>query len=272
MSAADGALTYVPAVGDKVRVLRYVLLLGGSLREDETEQAGVITCVLPAADGHYIDLEGHPDRIFTGRQFVGAGTLVTEVTLIEPAPPELYRVQVTPDMSVVADGGGVVLEVTDGMAGYVLRRVTVSNIAELSDALAEARAANAAHNAEADTRRREGPDEARRARGRLTKVEAVNWLIGKGYPRGHALRMANKLCRQGGSALGMTYTDGWWRVPVTRRECEDGQACANSSCGPGQCSQKCQVCQRLAWRPGSGVPCPACPDALRRTPGAERSS
>jgi hypothetical protein len=262
---------YVPAVGDKVRVLRYVSLLGGSLREDETEYDGIITRVLPAAAGHYIDLEGRPGRIFTGRQFVGAGTLETEVTLIEPAPPELYRVQVTPDMSVVADGGAVVLEVTDGMAGHVLRRVALSDVETFVDHVRNAREANVIHQEEADSRRREGPDEARRARGRLTKAGAVNWLIGKGYPRGHALRMANKLCRQGGSALGMTYADGWWRVPVTRRECEDGQACANS-CGPGQCSQKCQVCQRLAWRAGSGVPCPACPDALRRTPGAERSS
>jgi hypothetical protein len=148
---------YVPAVGDKVRVLRYVSLLGGSLREDETEYDGIITRVLPAAAGHYIDLEGRPGRIFTGRQFVGAGTLETEVTLIEPAPPELYRVQVTPDMSVVADGGAVVLEVTDGMAGHVLRRVALSDVETFVDHVRNAREARTRRAGRAAASPRRGP-------------------------------------------------------------------------------------------------------------------
>lgn len=43
-------------------------------------------------------------------------------------------------------------------------------------------------------------------------------------------------------------------------ECMDGRKCVNH-CGPGACSHRCLVCLRLAWRPGSGPPCPACPEA-----------
>jgi hypothetical protein len=204
---------YVPETGDRVTVRRWVKPAGRDERRDEIEQTGVITGTFPAADGHYIDLDGSADRIFTGAQWVGDGHLLTEVTLIEPARPELYRQQVTPDMSVTADGSTVVLEISDGLAGHVLRRVALSNLTEFWDVLLEARTANGLHQAEAEERRREGLGEARRARGQLTRPEAVDWLIGKGYGRGLAVNVTGRLRGEGGSVLGMTYDSQYWRVP-----------------------------------------------------------
>lgn len=176
--------------------------------------------------------------------------------------PELYRRQVTPDMAVTADGGAVTLEVTDGLPGHVVRRVALSDIAAFFEAVEEARGANGLHDAEADERRREGIDEARRARGRLTKIEAVLWLVARGTSRGGALRTVNTLRGEGGEYLGMSYDGTYWVIP---RECGDGTACENS-CAAGPCSRRCRTCLRLAWT--ASAPCPACPDALRRTPRA----
>jgi hypothetical protein len=113
----------------------------------------------------------------------------------EPAP-ELFRRQVTPDMAVVADGGGVVLEVTNDL-GCVLRRVAVTNIAEFHDALIEARTANGLHEHEAEQRRREGIDEAEAARGRLSRSGAVERLVTHYVPRAHAAHVVSRAASVG---------------------------------------------------------------------------
>lgn len=169
---------------------------------------------------------------------------------------ELYRRQVTPDMAVVADAGGVVLEITDGQHGRVLRRVCLTNIDGFWGEVCAARAANLAFQEGADAGRW-WPVPAGCEGGRLTRRQAVEWLIARGYARGHAIRVADALCRGGEeSAFGMTYAEHNWRVP---RECEDGRACVNS-CASGPCSRRCTACLRLAWVPTA--PCPACPDVV----------
>jgi hypothetical protein len=127
---------------------------------------------------------------------------------------ELYRRQVTPDMAVVADGGAVMLEICEDGCGCVLRQVTITNLTEFWDTLLAARTANGLHQAEAEEGRRSGLDEARRARGRLVRSEAVDWLIVKGYGRGRAVNVTRQLRDEGGSVLGMTYADGYWHVPA----------------------------------------------------------
>jgi hypothetical protein len=69
--------------------------------------------------------------------------------------PELYRQQVTPDMAVVADGAAVVLEISEGGCGCILRRVAVTNITGFHDILIAARAANGLYQNAADEALRE---------------------------------------------------------------------------------------------------------------------
>jgi hypothetical protein len=210
---------YTPRVGDPVRVRRWVKPNGRDAREDESVYVGRITEARPHADGWFIDLDSHPDQIFTGYQFVGTGSLLTEVAPLDDTDgSEAYRVQVTPDLAVILDGSQcVVLEVSE--AGRVLRRVTVTNVAALKTSLDGARAAQREVEAAGRTRRYAGPDEARRARGQLTKIEAVEWLITHGTTsRAGALRDVNILRDDGadvppGAVYGMTYADGYWRVP-----------------------------------------------------------
>jgi hypothetical protein len=222
------AESYTPSVGDRVRVVRYIRTTAGARRDERVYVGRITEAEGPEAGGWFIMLDTHPEQIFTGYQFLGAGTaanggpssLVTEVTPLDDADgldaPELYRRQVTPDMAVVADDGAVVLEISDGQAGHVVRRVTVPDIMGFHDILIEARTVNGLHQHAADERRMAGPDEARRARGQLTKREAVEWLIdNKGTSRGGAQRAANILREGGdGTVYGMTYADGYWRVPV----------------------------------------------------------
>jgi hypothetical protein len=218
--------SYTPRVGDRVRVARYIRTTAGA-RSDERVYVGRITEVEgPEAGDWFIDLDTHPDRIYTGYQFLGAGnaanggpsSLVTEVTPLDDTDgQEAYRVQVTPDLAVTLDGSQcVTLDVTDPQTGVRLHQVTVANVAELKEALDGALAARQVVEAVGNARRMAGPDAARRARGQLTKREAAEWLIdNKGTSRGGALRAVNILREGGdGTVYGMTYADGYWRVPV----------------------------------------------------------
>ena len=123
---------YTPRVGDRVRVARYIRTTAGA-RSDERVYVGRITEVEgPEAGGWYLMLDTHPERIYTGYQFLGAGTeanggpssLVTKVTPLDDTDgQEAYREQVAPDLAVILDGSQcVVLEVSE--AGRVLRRGT----------------------------------------------------------------------------------------------------------------------------------------------------
>jgi hypothetical protein len=220
------AAKYEPRQGDKVTVRRYIQPTAGE-RTLDVELSGVITDPPQyVADGYYLWLDSVPDMIFTGYQFLGVGedghspaNLVTEVELTEPARPELYRQQVTPDMSVIADGAAVVLEVTDGLAGHVVRRVTLANHAEFFNAIEASRIANIEYQADADRRRTEGLTEARRARGHLLRSEAVDWLMARGRSRNEAAGITC-LLEDGISpefSYGqerMTYADSYWRVPA----------------------------------------------------------
>jgi hypothetical protein len=218
--------SYTPRVGDPVRVTRYIRTTAGA-RSDERVYVGRITEVEgPEAGDWFIMLDTHPDQIYTGYQFLGAGTaanggpssLVTEVTPLDDTDgQEAYRVQVAPDLAVTLDGSQcVTLDVTDPQTGVRLHQVTVTNVAALKAALDGALTAQQVMEASGNSRRYAGPDAARRARGQFTKPEAVEWLIdNKGTSRGGAQRAANILREGGdGTVYGMTYADGYWRVPV----------------------------------------------------------
>jgi hypothetical protein len=95
--------------------------------------------------------------------------------------------------------------------------VTISNVAALHTALDGALAAQQVVEAVGETRRYAGLDEARRARGVFTKIEAVSWLIDRGRSRSGAVWAARQL--QDGftdvpDTFGMTYDAPYWRVPV----------------------------------------------------------
>jgi hypothetical protein len=222
--------SYTPRVGDPVRVTRYIRTTAGA-RSDERVYVGRITEVEgPEAGDWFIMLDTHPDQIYTGYQFLGAGTaanggpssLVTEVTPLDDTDgQEAYRVQVAPDLAVTLDGSQcVTLDVTDPQTGVRLHQVTVTNVAALKAALDGALTAQRILADLAERRRYAGLDEARRARGRLNRIEAVDWLIGKGRSRQGAVWASGQL-RDGFTdvpdTFGMTYSDGYWRVPVSER-------------------------------------------------------
>jgi hypothetical protein len=228
---------YTPRKGDRVRVTRYIRTTDG-VRSDETVQVGEISNVHGLeAGGYRIWLDGRPECIFTGYQFLGAGTaasdrpgpssLVTEVTRLDDTDGlEAYREQVAPDLAVTLDGSQcVVLNVTDPQTGVRLHQVTVTNVAALKAALDGALTAQQVMEASGNSRRYAGPDAARRARGQLTKIEAVEWLIGKSMARGHAIAVVDRAQRYAhlGSPVPartaqgdypVTYDAPYWRVPV----------------------------------------------------------
>jgi hypothetical protein len=134
---------------------------------------------------------------------------------------EVFRVTVAPDLFVVVDGSCcVVLEVTEGAGGRVLRRPTVAAVDHFKSVLDDARAAQQAAMAEAGGKRVRGTEEKRRAEGKLTKTEAVEWLTGKGYTRSSALRAAVQIQTgkgwPGKQAEGMTYDGTYWVVPASQ--------------------------------------------------------
>lgn len=225
MSADQQAAGYTPREGDRVRVRRWVQTTAGAC-SDERVYTGRITEVDgPEADGWFICLDTHPDRIYTGYQFLGAGgklgtgpaSLMTEVTLLDDADgQDAYRVQVSPDLAVALDGSQcVVLDVIHPGTGIRLHQVTVTDVSALQAALAGALAARPVVEAAGDARRALGVEEARRARGVLTRIEAVEWLIARLMSHGRAVDMTRQLRNEPGtSADGMTYLDGYWRVPA----------------------------------------------------------
>jgi hypothetical protein len=205
-------------------VRRYIRDGNTGERTPEAEHVGVITEAEPHADGWFLWLDSYEHRIFTGYQFLGAGkdghspaSLVTEVIPVQSARP--FRVQLTPDLALVVDSSQcIVLVVTDGAAGNVLRRITVTDVGEFKDTLDAARAAQHEELAEASLRSLAGITEKRRAEGKLGRSGAVEWLIDKGQSRGAAVSIVERLCRGGKPVLGMKYEGGYWTVPVTSEQ------------------------------------------------------
>lgn len=123
----------------------------------------------------------------------------------------VWRTQLGPDLWVAVDASlCVVLEVTT-TAGRIMRRIVVGR--GLAEAVELALGVAGRKTAEDEAARLRGPAEKRRAEGRLTKAEAVDWLVAHQQARGVAVSIAERLCRGGSPVFGMTYSDGYWRVP-----------------------------------------------------------
>lgn len=232
---------YEPRPGERVTVRRYIAPTTGE-RSLCAEHVGIVTETAPGdSTGYYLRLDTCPDRIFTGYQFLGAGTdgsgpssLVTEVMPVKAT----FSRQISPELVVGTDSSQCIVLLVGGTGPKdPIRKVTVSDVDAFKAALDDARTAQHIALEEADTQRVPGIDEKRRAEGKLTKGEAVDWLTGKGYGRGHAVRVADRLCREGGSVLGMTYEGGYWVVPrrLTQAEAvewltgKDGDGMSRSS-------------------------------------------
>jgi hypothetical protein len=150
-------------------------------------------------------LEGLGDALGVGPEAVA-----------EDRAPDAWRRQLEPDLWLVVDASQcIVLEVTTP-AGRVLRRVTVGNAMVTSAMLAAAQAEQRRILTEADDARVMGVHDRRLAEGRLTKREAVEWLIAKGLARWQAVSIMTD-ARAAGS-YGMRFEGGYWVVPVAEAE------------------------------------------------------
>jgi hypothetical protein len=165
--------------------------------------------------------DGKLASIYAGLQdAIGAGREASDPELTAYAGTDVSRQQLSPDLWAVVDASlNTVLEVTTP-AGRVLARVLVRRLA-LRAALDDAYLLTVKAEGEAETRRLDGRHERRRTEGRLDKREAVEWLIRTGpVSRQRAVHMVNELsagAAGGPLALGMTYADGYWRVPVQQK-------------------------------------------------------
>lgn len=144
---------------------------------------------------------------------------------------EVFRTRLTPDLEVVVDESQCIVLVVSGDSGpgFVLRRITVTNVDDFKATLDQAREAQHAALAADDEKRGQAvvdkrQAEIRRARGQLTRSEAVEWLTG---PRGWAAipglaLQAVRDMRTGTESKpalaaadeGMTFSGGYWRVPA----------------------------------------------------------
>lgn len=144
--------------GDPVRVLQFEFT-GTVLGEDhgvyrfDPESLSVTANVhsLRPSDLASIGL----DYVYLGSNAAGGGLYLA--TEIGPAQPEeAYREQVSPELAVVTDASQcIVLEVSDGQ-GRVLRRVTVTHLGVLKQALSAAYDAQQLAIARAEQDRLEG--------------------------------------------------------------------------------------------------------------------
>ena len=149
---------------------------------------------------------------------LGNGPEASEPHYQEARETDIWRKQLSPVLWVVVEASAnVVLEVTTPH-GRTTARILVSAV-ELGGALGHAAVYARAAADEAEQARLQGPDEKRRAEGRLTKPEAVEWLAGCGLGRNRAAAMAREL-QEGiiADADGMTYSEGYWRVTPVNTE------------------------------------------------------
>jgi hypothetical protein len=148
---------------------------------------------------------------------LGAGPEAAEPVVPSPAAGRFGRL-LTPDLAIVVDGsGGIVLVVTEPQ-GKLLRKVTVTDVDAFKAALDDARVAQQVALEEADEARLRGPDEKRRAEGKLTRSEAVEWLLAQGgFTRVQAVAVTAELRDDSSkrtAGTGMTYDGTYWVVPV----------------------------------------------------------
>jgi hypothetical protein len=147
---------------------------------------------------------------------LGAGPEL-DVSDAQPRKPGLFARQVTPELVAGTDSSQCVVLLVGG-AGHrdPVRTVTVPDVDALKAALDDARAVQ--HGAEVDRQRH------RRASGRLTQAEALEWLTGprgwSGVPGTAAQAVADM--RAGQESLpalaaadeGMTYDSTYWVIPA----------------------------------------------------------
>jgi hypothetical protein len=132
---------------------------------------------------------------------------------------DLYSCPVSPALRIVLDASCcVVLVVSDPSTGDMLRRVTVTDVAALKSAADNMLAMQARETERADKARYSGPDEKRRAEGKLTRSEAVDWLIANaGIDRRSALAVTDSLRHSAvtyRAVDGMGYDGRYWTIPV----------------------------------------------------------
>ena len=125
-----------------------------------------------------------------------------------------------PDLAIAVDSSACIVLIVTEPQGKQLRVVTVADVEAFKAALDGARTAQRIALDEAEEAAREELGEVmavkRRAEGRLDRLDAVEWLIARGMSRMKAGNITAAL-REGGradEALGMSYEDGYWRVPV----------------------------------------------------------
>ncbi len=161
-----------------------------------------------ARDGQLASvLEGLGDALGTGPE-------ATDPERAEARASDVWRTQLSPDLWVVVDASlNTVLEVTTP-SDRIVRRVPVGR--GLSEALELALDVAARKTAGAEERRLSGPDDKRRAQGRLNRFGAVEWLAGKGISRVQAANAAEVMRNHPGddSLYGMKFEDGYWIVPA----------------------------------------------------------
>lgn len=150
---------------------------------------------------------------------LGTGPEASDPETAKAAETDLFRQQLSPDFWIVVDASTtVVFEVTTPH-GRVLRRIAVSPTT-VALVMGDAAMCARLENEEADARRYRGPDEKRRAEGRLDQPEAVEYIIGAGLGEGRAGAVAivnwlkNPLNRWEVGEVSMTYDGTYWVVPA----------------------------------------------------------
>jgi hypothetical protein len=148
---------------------------------------------------------------------LGAGPEANDPETAKAVETDRFRQQLSPDFWIVVDASAtVVFEVTTPH-GRVLRRVAVSPTT-VQLVMGDAAMCARMDIEEAGQRRLAGPDEKRRAEGRLDHREAVEWLISRGYTRTSAVRAAKQVRTgqgwPGRASAGMTYDGTYWVVPA----------------------------------------------------------
>lgn len=182
------------------------------LRLRQAEQRIVTRFPTAARDGQLASiLEGLGDAL-------GAGPEASEQSYQDARESDIWRKQISPVLWVVVEAStNVVLEVTTPQ-GRVICRPLVSGVA-LGGALEHAAVFAATAADEAEQARMRGIDDRRRSEGRLTRAEAVEWLIAKGMARWQAVSIAENVYRgKPEDGYGMRFEGGYWVTPVNTEQ------------------------------------------------------
>jgi hypothetical protein len=155
-----------------------------------------------------------------------------EISAPEPASaPQgegTFGRQISPELVVGTDSSQCIVLLVGGTGPKdPIRKVTVSDVDAFKAALDDARTAQHVALEGADAQRVPGIDEKRRSEGRLTRSEAVEWLIAKGHGRNGAVIVTAAL-REGSDeefgSYGMSYDGTYWVVPPPDRRFTQAEA------------------------------------------------